>query len=45
MFLLTSGMAHAQLVAIPELKSRITDLTQTLSVEQQGQLEAKLAAF
>lgn len=45
MLLLTSGMARAELVAIPELKSRVTDLTQTLSVEQQGQLEAKLAAF
>ncbi|MES2581038.1 MAG: YgcG family protein [Pseudomonadota bacterium] len=45
MLLLASGMARAELVAIPELKSRVTDLTQTLSVEQQGQLEAKLAAF
>ncbi len=36
---------HAQLVAIPALKTRVTDLTQTLSPEQQSQLESKLAAF
>lgn len=45
MLLLASGMARAELVAIPELKSRVTDLTQTLSAEQQAQLEGKLAAF
>lgn len=45
MLLLASSLAHADLVAIPELKSRVTDLTQTLSAEQQNQLEAKLAAF
>jgi uncharacterized protein len=45
MLLLASNIAHAELVAIPELKSRITDLTQTLSAEQQAQLDAKLAAF
>lgn len=45
MFLLASNIAHAELVAIPELKSRITDLTQTLSSDQQVQLDTKLAAF
>jgi len=45
MFLLASNMAHAEIVAIPELKSRITDLTQTLSSDQQAQLDTKLAAF
>jgi uncharacterized protein len=45
MLLLAFNIAHAALVAIPELKSRITDLTQTLSVDQQAQLDAKLAAF
>lgn len=44
--LLMLGMrAHAALMPIPELKTRVTDLTQTLNVEQQSQLEAKLAAF
>ena len=43
--LLSSQLAFAELVAIPELKSRITDLTQTLSADQQAQLNAKLAAF
>ena len=45
MLLLASNLAHAELVVIPELKSRITDLTQTLSADQQAQLNAKLAAF
>ncbi len=45
MLLLASNIAHAELVAIPELKSRITDLTQTLSADQQAQLDVKLAAF
>ncbi len=45
MFLLASNMAHAELIAIPELKSRVTDLTQTLSSDQQAQLDTKLAAF
>ena len=43
--LLSSQIAFADLIAIPELKTRITDLTQTLSVDQQSQLEAKLATF
>ncbi len=45
MLLLASGFAHAELVAIPELSSRVTDLTQTLSSVQEAQLENKLAAF
>lgn len=43
--MLLSCHALAELVAIPALKSRVTDLTQTLSAEQQSQLEAKLTAF
>jgi uncharacterized protein len=45
MFLLASSCAFAELVAIPELSTRVTDLTQTLSPAQQAQLEQKLAAF
>ncbi len=40
-----SSNACAELVAIPALKTRVIDLTQTLSPEQQSQLEAKLTAF
>jgi uncharacterized protein len=43
--LFASGSLHAELVPIPALQHRITDLTQTLTPEQQSQLEAKLAAF
>lgn len=42
---LVSSFAQAALIEIPELKSRVTDLTQTLSQPQQAALEAKLAAF
>ena len=42
---LASSLAQAALVEIPQLKSRVTDLTQTLSQPQQAALEAKLAAF
>ena len=45
LLLFATCTAHAALVAIPELKTRITDLTQTLSADQQAQLEQKLAAF
>ena len=45
MLFLVSSFAQAALVEIPELKSRVTDLTQTLSQPQQAALEAKLAAF
>ncbi len=38
-------MAHAELAAIPELSSRVTDLTQTLSATEQAQLEQKLTTF
>jgi uncharacterized protein len=43
--LLASQLALAELVLIPDLTSRVTDLTQTLSVEQKTALEAKLQAF
>lgn len=45
LLLLMAGGAHAELVAIPALKSRVTDLTQTLSPAEQNQLETKLANF
>ena len=45
MLFLVSNFAQAALVAIPELKTRVTDLTQTLSASQQAALEQKLAAF
>ena len=45
MLLFASCTAYAALVKIPELKTRVTDLTQTLSQPQQAALEAKLAAF
>jgi len=45
LLLLVSGGARAELVAVPALKARVTDLTQTLTTDQQAQLEAKLAAF
>jgi len=38
------GLAQAD-VAVPALKSRVTDLTGTLTAEQQGTLEQRLAAF
>ncbi len=43
--MLLSCQALAELVAVPTLKTRVTDLTQTLTTEQQSQLEAKLTAF
>lgn len=45
MLLFASCFAHAELAVIPELSSRVTDLTQTLSSAEQAQLEQKLAAF
>jgi uncharacterized protein len=45
MLLFASCFAHAELAAIPELSSRVTDLTQTLSSAEQARLEQKLAAF
>ena len=41
MLMFASFTVHAELVAIPALQKRVTDLTQTLSVEQKSQLEAK----
>ena len=37
--------ADSGLVAVPELKARVTDLTQTLNDAQRSALEQKLAAF
>ena len=42
---MVSGFAQAELVAVPNLSARVTDLTQTLSQAEQAQLEQKLAAF
>lgn len=43
--LLASIHVRAEFVAIPALKARVTDLTQTLTPDQQRQLEVKLATF
>jgi uncharacterized protein len=40
-----AGLAADELVAIPPLKARVTDLTGTLSREQAASLEADLAQF
>jgi uncharacterized protein len=45
MLLFATCNLHAELVAIPALQTRVTDLTQTLTPDQQSQLEAKLKAF
>lgn len=45
MLLFATCNLNAELIAIPALKSRVTDLTQTLTTDQQSQLEAKLKAF
>lgn len=45
MFLFSSHAVQAELVAIPALQTRVTDLTQTLTPEQRSQLEAKLTTF
>lgn len=45
MLLFASLNAYAELVRIPALANRVTDLTQTLSQEQQSALEQKLATF
>lgn len=45
MLVMASITAHAELVPVPPLKNRVTDLTQTLTPEQQSQLEAKLTTF
>lgn len=43
--LFVSVHVRAEFVAIPVLKTRVTDLTQTLTADQQSQLETKLATF
>ncbi len=45
MMLFASFNVHAELASIPALQHRVTDLTQTLSPEQQTALEQKIAAF
>jgi uncharacterized protein len=45
MLLFATCNLHAELVAIPALQTHVTDLTQTLTADQQSQLEAKLNAF
>ena len=42
---MVSGFAQAELVLVPTLNTRVTDLTQTLSQAEQVQLEQKLAVF
>lgn len=44
-YLLLSQFAHAELLPVPAIKARVTDLTHTLSQAEQAQLEQKLAAF
>ena len=39
-----SGAARAE-VPVPPLKTRVTDLTGTLNAQQQGELEARIAAY
>jgi uncharacterized protein len=43
--LLASAAGAADMVAVPPLKARVTDLTGTLSAEQLNSLEAELRAF
>jgi len=45
MMLFASFNVHAELASIPALQHRVTDLTQTLSSQQQTALEQKIAAF
>ncbi|MFZ3087841.1 MAG: YgcG family protein [Methylotenera sp.] len=45
MLLFASCNVHAELVPVPALQTRVTDLTQTLTLGQKSQLETKLAAF
>lgn len=45
MLLFATGSLRAELVAVPALQHRVTDLTQTLSPEQQSALETRLADF
>jgi uncharacterized protein len=41
----TTATAQQGLVPVPEIKARVTDLTQTLTPDQSSALEAKLRAF
>jgi uncharacterized protein len=46
LFFCLAGLAGAQeLQSVPVLSARVTDLTATLTVDQRGQMESKLAAF
>jgi uncharacterized protein len=45
MLLFLAFNVHAELVAIPVLQTRVTDLTQTLTTDQKSQLEVKLTTF
>ncbi|NJD33794.1 MAG: YgcG family protein, partial [Betaproteobacteria bacterium] len=45
MALLPAGSSAAELVALPVLTARVTDLTNTLDATQRGRLEAQLAAI
>lgn len=45
MLLFASGSLRAELVPVPVLQQRVTDLTNTLSPEQQSALESRLADF
>ncbi len=45
LLIFVAGSLHAELVPVPALQHRVTDLTQTLSQEQQSVLETKLADF
>ncbi len=45
LLIFATGSLRAELVPVPALQHRVTDLTQTLSPEQQSTLETKLADF
>ncbi len=45
LLILATGSLRAELVPVPALQHRVTDLTQTLSPEQQSALETKMADF
>lgn len=45
MLLFASHQVQAELVTVPALKTRVTDLTQTLTQAQLSQLETKLTTF
>ncbi len=45
LWLAFASLAHADEVAVPQLTARVTDLTGTLSQQEQAALETKLAQF